>query len=751
MKKLLLTLLITAVGASAATARLSLADQAMLRQQKMEQRGMLNAASPRKAAPAPGLSHITLAFIKLNSGFTQADLEAEGVTVNASRGGILLCSLPTNDVVRVAALDAVEQIELSKPMRANMDLARVASGVDKLHAGEALDQPYTGNGVIAGIVDQGMDPNHINFVNEDGSSRLGYLAHIAIDYTAPDGWSGSEYDRDNIWRFTTDTEETFHGTHTMGTLAGGYKGDIDAAVRQNTQLAEIKTIKNPYYGVATGADIAAGCGELRDMLIALSIDRILDYRYQEQKPCVLSLSIGSTTGSHNPKALMCQFLDEVAKECIVVLSAGNEGDIPLALKKTFTAEDKEAKTFILPTYKSDTRSGQVYLYSDKPFKFKGVVYNKTRKRIVDNMPVIDGQEQGAAQYYCSSDQVKSSADIVNATFNRYFNGYVGVGWDIDTYTGEYMALIDYYTVDNAEANANGNYIIGFVVEGEEGQHVEAYCNGLYTALDDYDQEGWDDGSTDGTISDMACGNDVIVVGAYNTRDDYPALDGFMYNYQGAFAPGKVTAFSSYGTLADGRTLPHVCAPGAAIISSCSKYYAESTSNGVRNNALNAKVTHDGRTSYWCPAMGTSMATPYVAGSIALWLEADPTLTTDAIKEIISTTSMRDADVEAGNPVQWGAGKFDAYAGLKEVLRRNSASVSDITADDSALMVKREGDNCTMFLAGADCMHACIYSLGGACVLEAEAAGDELAIDISALPKGVYVLNVNGIHSRKIIK
>ena len=747
MKKLLVSLLIGAAGVSTLSAQLSLSDKVLLRQQRLEQRGMFNASAPQKAAPASDNSHRTLAFVKLHPGYSQADLEAEGVTVNAVRGNILVCSMLTDEVERVANLMSVDRVELSRPMRTNMDLALQTSGVHSIHAGEELDHPFTGNGVITGIVDQGMDPNHINFTNADGTSRLGYLAHIKIDYSSPDGWSGSEYDRDNIWRFTTDTDETFHGTHTMGILAGSYTGDVQAAVKQNTQRAEVKTVKNPYYGVAYGADIAAGCGELRDVLIALSIDRILDYRYQEQKPCVLSLSIGSTTGSHNPNALMCQFLDTVAKECIVVLSAGNEGDIPLALKKTFTADDKEAKTFILPTYAADTRAGQVYFYSDRPFKLKGVVYNKSRGRIASNMPILDGQEQAAAQYYCSSDQQESSADIVDATFNNNFTGYCGVGWDIDEYTGEYMALMDYYTVDKA-ANANGNYILGFVVEGEEGQSVEAYCNGLYTALDDYDQAGWDDGMTDGTISDMACGHDVVVVGAYNTRDEYPALDGYMYNYQGAFTGGKVTPFSSYGTLADGRKLPHVCAPGAVIISSCSKYYAENTSYPVGNNALNAKVEHDGRTSYWCPAMGTSMATPYVAGSIALWLEADPTLSVDDIKDIINATSVRDAEVEAGNPVQWGAGKFDAYAGLKEVLRRSSASVADVVADNE-LMIKRDGNMCYICLPGASTVETKMYTMAGVAVASVTGDGDELSLDLSDMAKGIYVLNVNGTHSRKI--
>lgn len=749
MKKLILTALLAGMVSAASSAQLSLADRMLLRGQKLEQRGVMDATSLRKAAPAASSDHKTFAFVKLAEGFAPADLEAEGVAVVSRFGDIVAVAVPTDDVERVASLPAVARMELSRQRSAMMDNARKASGVAPIHEGAELDHPYTGAGVIVGVVDQGLDPNHINFRGEDGRSRIGYLGHTYIDSKSQDGWSGVQYDRDNIWRFTTDTDETYHGTHTLGILAGGWRGKIEAAVADDDVAAHIESIDNPYYGVAYGADIAANCGDLVDMLIAQGIDGVLNYRYAMQKPCVLSLSLGSNTGSHSPKALMNQVLDMVAEECIVVLAAGNEGDVPLALKKTLAEGDTEAKTFILPTYRDDVRYGQVFFYSDRKFKMQAVIYNKTRKTVAYRMPVEDSQQQGVARFYCSAEYQEDASDIVTTNFSNRFTGYVGVGWDKESYSGEYMAQISYYTENNPTLNADGNYILGFVVEGEPGQSIECYCDGQFTALDDYDQPGWDDGTTDGTISDMACGNDVLVVGSYNTREMYPALDGYMYNYQGMCTPGKVTPFSSYATLADGRKLPHVCAPGAAIVSSTSTYYCVNPDNQVGLNGLVAKVEEADRPHFWAPSLGTSMATPFVAGSIALWLEADPTLTIDAVKEIIAETSVRDADVEAGNPVQWGAGKFDAYAGLKEVLRRSSG-VTDVKADESPLMVSRSGRVCTVFVNGAERIDARVYGVAGTEVLAAACDGDELAIDMSALEAGIYLLNVNGTYSRKIV-
>ena len=47
---------------------------------------------------------------------------------------------------------------------------------------------------------------------------------------------------------------------------------------------------------------------------------------------------------------------------------------------------------------------------------------------------------------------------------------------------------------------------------------------------------------------------------------------------------------------------------------------------------------------------------------ALWLEADPALTVDKIKDIMSSTAIKDNNVTEATV--WGAGKVDAYNGIK---------------------------------------------------------------------------------------
>ena len=61
-----------------------------------------------------------------------------------------------------------------------------------------------------------------------------------------------------------------------------------------------------------------------------------------------------------------------------------------------------------------------------------------------------------------------------------------------------------------------------------------------------------------------------------------------------------------------------------------------------------------------------MSCPAVAGIVALWLQANPTLTFDDVIDVISHSSRTDEFTESA-PERWGAGKIDAVAGINYIL------------------------------------------------------------------------------------
>ena len=760
MKKIYLSLLIVGATLSASSqAALDLRSRAALRQHQVENFPTHDAYTKALIDANIPTTHIT-GLIKLADGATAKELEAQGVNVVRTRGNIALVSMPVADVERVAADKSVKSLQLSRKVFPKMDKVRTAMGVDKIHAGNDLPQAYTGKGVVTGLVDQGVDPNHVNFRNADGSSRIQQLTHIYATSTNSDGFGVDMYTPDNISKFKTDNYDTFHGAHTLGIMAGSYRDTLTVA-KGTTQLsAKVETDYNPFYGVAYESDIAVSCGDLNDMLIALGVEGVLDYAYNTQQPAVINLSLGSNVGAHDGTETMSQYLDLAGQEAIICVAAGNEGELPIALNQTLSSEDTELKTFVKPTYSQvptseatyyNLRYDQIYIYSNDSTEFtvKLIAYNKTRGTITFQHAITSNMN-GSAVYYASPNYAQDG-DQSNANFNKAFEGYVGMGSMIDENNGRYYVLIDYFLFDNQSTNANGNYILGFIVEGKDGQRIDCFCSGLYSSFDGYGIENWDNGSCNGSISDMACAHNILVVGSYNTRNTWVSLDGKPYNYPGQYTPGYISSFSSYGTLIDGRNLPHVCAPGATTISSTNSYYIENYQ--VPTSALQAQLVESNRNNYWHQQVGTSMATPAVAGAIALWLEADPTLTIDEVKEIATTTAVKDKYVETGDSVQWGAGKFDAYAGLKEVIRRaEDNGVEGIVADSNErLMITSAGvKQFEVFVGGVESMNVTLYNISGQPVLTQHSNGDEIVIDASSLASGVYIINVNNRHNQRVL-
>ena len=765
MKKLFLPALLVAMclGASAQT-RLDLGSRAKLRQMRMEQAKPADSEYSKYASKLKTLMNVNpdhaLAILKVDDDATVARLEENGVNVMRHTLGFAFVSMPVDQVEKVAGLQGVRRLQLARSVQTKNKFARQSTGVDLIHSGTGLTKAYTGKNVVCGIVDSGLDPNHINFKDDEGNSRVGLLSYAKISN------DGSKinfkyYERDQVSQFTTDTSDSYHGTHTMGTMAGSYRGEATVALPDaNKQLADVSVTLNPYYGVAYDADIVAACGDLLDYVIAVGVEDMLNYAIENHKPCVINLSLGSNDGPHDGTGVINQFFDACAKElnAIICVAAGNEADLTIAAHKTFTDDDKEFKTFIegYDYNGSYVRYGSTSVYSndDKPFtKVQAVVYNTSRGNVSTRLNIeIDPDKStgGTSKYWVTSaDWQESDTDILHGTLGASFQGYIGIGYDWDSESGRFYVMFDYTLYNGgtgigAQGNHNHEYYVGLLINGESGQRIDVFCDGQMSFLSDNSVAGWQNGTADGSISDMATGKDILVVGSYNTADCWGSIsDGYTY-FPGYSVPvNEITNFSSWGTLYDGRTLPHVLAPGATIVSSYNRYYTPET------GSVAASVPGQIHNNEWGWALGTSMATPHVTGAIALWLEADPTLTINDVKEIIEATAVKD-EYTAVNPVQSGWGKFNAYEGLKEVLRRAESGINDVQADNR-LLVTPMGDNVfEVFVAGQSKLCTSVYSTSGALVAQRTNAGDTATIDLSSLTPGSYIINVNGKVSKCVI-
>ncbi|MGP1416354.1 S8 family peptidase [Prevotella fusca] len=731
----------------------------------------------------------TMAMVELNDTDGRGELEEQGVKVLRVRGNIAFVVVPLADVERVAALKCVRRMELPRRMYQKMDVVRKEIGVDKIHQGIDLPQAYTGKGVVTGIVDGGIDPNHVNFLKPDGTTRFGYISKITVDQSNKDGYLYNNYypravldtmsQRDNTYAiedFTTDSYTTFHGTHTTGIMAGGYKGNITYGKTDDDDTSYPVSASNPFYGCATESELVASCGDLRDMYIAFGVDDVVQYALKSgksPKPCVINLSLGSNIGVHDSTSVMNKFLAEEGKHAIICVAAGNEADMAVALKKTFDNAGETVKTFITPmqpgALKSGTktyfnlRNGQIAAYSNDSteFEFQIVVTNTKREnRAAVRIPVLKNTN-GQAVTYASGGDYSMSGAVINQTFAKAFDGYVTVASAIDAETGRYYAMAEIMTSDNQKTNQDGNYKLALEIKSKKaGQRVEVYGDAQHVYFDDNKQADFVSGSRNGSISDMACAANIVTVGSYNVRNHWASLDGYVYGYnkkgdEDDYPAGEVSRFSSFGTLADGRDLPTVCAPGASIISSVNTYAVENPDLGYSDMALQGKLKKDKKTYYWHQSLGTSMATPVVAGSIALWLEANPALTCKDVVRIIKETVRKDDFVKnTGDPVQWGAGKFDAYAGLKQVLREKQTNgVNGVrTAENKEVpVITMTGERSfTAFLAGAKQLTVRAYSLGGQLVHSISTQGDELNVNASSWGKGVYLIQVNGSKAQRIV-
>ncbi len=543
-------------------------------------------------------------------GISIAELEANGVKVTGKFSDFVTASIPVTKLEAVARLKGVRQVGVARNVRLLTDVAKGIVNADKAWDGTnyGLPQGYTGQGVVVGLIDDGIQFNHRAFLDDNGNTRV--KAVYMPNASSANGGTKATIDGVQLmgYQYTTpsqianltcdDTGES-HGTHTSGIAAGSHVGN--------------------YSGMAPEADlILAGCGSsLTDNAIMSSAKYIGWYAQQLGKPCVISISLGSDIGPHDGTSIISRAYTEVANTygAVILLAAGNEADIIGHAHKTLSSADD----------------------------YMAVTNN------------VSGGWWGSATGACdiwnsTSDELQIKVIVGSSQSNWMTSGTFGnvtVSGSVDQFNNRYNLYIE-----SSESSAT------YVIKGQAGNTINVYTDCWYSTLSSSSGSVSGYTITPGTYEgsmcdDMTCPQ-VISVGAQASRSS----DGY--------GQGDVAYFSSYGTDFNGVNQPFITAPGHYVISSINGYDSYQSSTW--------SMTYNGQTYKWGEMSGTSMATPCAAGVVALYLQADPTLDVDRVKEIIAETATA-YPASASSPVMSrGHGIINALDGIEYILQHQGPTI-----------------------------------------------------------------------------
>lgn len=618
------------------------------------------------------------AFVHLKDNAALADLEALGVQVQTKFGKDRITALiPVEKVEQVAALDNVTKIKAAQMMRPATTAARQKTNVDDILTQSAdaisagLDKVYDGSGVILGVIDTGIDFNHIAFKDKDGNSRI-KQAYVYNGSTA------STYTGSNITSSLTDDNTEDHGTHTSS-IAGG----SSVTVNGSTVTVTDNHASAAYGGMAPGADLfLAGVNGLNDTYMTNALKAMITYADQQGKPLVVSNSWGSHLGPHDGTGdwadLVAQYFGDSHPNRVILFAASNDADHEQGgIFATGTSSSANPFGAIIRShYYSDTDDG--YYYS-------GIIANawaNTTGSLTCKVYVLN-KSTGAILATASVTPSSNGASV--SGLSSYYSGSLYAYKNYVSAEGKTQVML--YTSEletrSADSNYNSNYTLAFELYPTNGSTtINAWADGyayFYNMGLTTNGHTWTNGTSDMSASDEATIPNSISIGAYVSRTDWRSAAGTAYTSTGEYTMDDIAPFSSYALASKsptGLAYPWISAPGARLAAAVNHNHKASIDDySYYGSDYNTDLVVNSSTNPYAMMEGTSMATPAAAGIVALWLQASmeegaahKNLTVNDVKNIMRETAINDAFTTTGaNASHFGNGKIDALAGIQYIL------------------------------------------------------------------------------------
>lgn len=586
------------------------------------------------------------------------EIERLGGRVRAHLTTVVTADMPLDAIDTLAALDDVVYIEAAKRLTTKMNYAR-NDGISNVVSvqdgtGEGLTQAYDGTGTVVGLYDSGVDCSHADF-----TGRI-------VAYK--DMGSGKEYTSSEIAAGDCN-DSGYHGTHVAGIAAGA---------------------NSTYKGVAPGASIIVAemsSGSNTEVIEGLSY--IFGKADALSAPAVANLSVGTSLGPHDGTSTFETGIDELVsgKEGrAIVCAAGNETVNSNDTEAGYTLGGLHAGVNVSGTdigYETIMRANMsgvvmdIWLDEGSSCNVELAAYDSDRNQIATTGSVGINNDGEATKSNLTLG-VDFSTDTQNAnngkqhpqawvsftsgtynpvdlTYDLIFreNGGGGGGSSSTTggcslapssssggCTGNVWLYLDYVAYNVFTANRDGT-------AGPTGDYTYSKGDSNYMV----------------TVPSTATG--CISTASFSARNSWVDINGVtQYENQYDTTTGgtgtTATGISLYSSLGPGAgsantQKPDIAAPGEPIISTL----AASAASGMPDVRL-GDATH-------VKLEGTSMASPFVAGVVALLFQKDATLTAAEIKTALTGNVITDSYTGSSLPnYTWGYGKVDALAAINSI-------------------------------------------------------------------------------------